>query len=60
MADAVTRLVRERATRERGVLVMLGHPDGVIAFGPDAATTGCAVLRALAAALSLPAFDASG
>jgi hypothetical protein len=53
MADAVAHLMRDRVVREHGVLVMLGHEDGVIAFGADAATAGCTLLRTLAAAIAL-------
>lgn len=54
MADEVTRLAREAPARERGVLVMTGHEDGILSFGASADAAGQCLLAAFAAALALP------
>jgi ribulose-5-phosphate 4-epimerase/fuculose-1-phosphate aldolase len=52
MALEVRRLMRETSLRDRPVLAMGGHEDGVIAFGRTADEAGAALLQALAAAYS--------
>ncbi len=51
MAAEVVRLFRERHIRGRGVLVMGGHEDGVVAFGETAEAAGCTLLAVLGRAL---------
>ncbi|HVP39648.1 MAG TPA: class II aldolase/adducin family protein [Candidatus Saccharimonadales bacterium] len=53
MAREVTRLIRESAAAELGILVMGGHPDGVLTFGRSAAEAGGALVRHLARACAL-------
>ena len=53
MAREVERLFRESALAERGILAMLGHEDGVIAFGASAETAGAILVRALARTLGV-------
>ena len=50
MAQAVRDLLAQRENRRRRVFVMLGHEDGVVAFGPSLSQAGCALLTALAEA----------
>lgn len=45
MARALAALAQE--TPQAGVLVMGGHPDGIIAYGPDPQTTEALLLTAL-------------
>jgi len=52
MARAVAELCRRQGWSDRGLLVMGGHEDGVIAFGPDPATAALPLLQALARALA--------
>ena len=47
MAAAVADLVRQAAVRERGVIVMAGHQDGMLAFGADVEQAGRNLLGAL-------------
>ena len=53
MAEAVGRLHYERRLRG-GLLVMLGHDDGVIAFGDSAEAAGRALISTLEHAPALP------
>ncbi|HEY8553409.1 MAG TPA: class II aldolase/adducin family protein [Burkholderiales bacterium] len=53
MAREIERLMRAGAFDREPVLVMGGHEDGVIAFGPSADAAGLALLATLAAALTL-------
>ncbi len=55
MAAEMVRLSRETALMEGRVLVMLGHEDGVIAFGRTAEEAGAAFTTTLAAAYTLEA-----
>ncbi len=50
MAQAVRELLAQRENRRRRVFVMLGHEDGVVAFGPSLSHAGCALLSVLAEA----------
>jgi len=50
MAQAVRELLTLRENRRRRVFVMLGHEDGVVAFGPSLSHAGCALLSVLAEA----------
>lgn len=50
MAQAVRDLLALRENRRRRVFVMLGHEDGVVAFGPSLSQAGCALLSVLAEA----------
>ena len=54
MAHEVERLFRSAALGEHGILAMLGHEDGVIAFGPSAEAAGAILTRHYARALSAP------
>jgi hypothetical protein len=47
MGGEISRLFRESALRQTGILIMGGHEDGVIAFGQDEQTTGHRLLQAL-------------
>lgn len=47
MAAEVARLYRAQGFSGQGVLVMGGHTDGVLAFGPDADAAGQALMRVL-------------
>lgn len=53
MANEVARLWRSTSLPERRVLVMLGHEDGVVAFGRDVDDAGSALMTTLAAASAL-------
>ena len=53
MAREVSRLHRESAASELGILVMGGHEDGVLAFGRTAAGAGEALVRHLARACAM-------
>lgn len=51
MADEIYRLARTRGRNAKaGLLVMTGHEDGILAFGPTAEETGVLVIATLAAA----------
>lgn len=50
MAQEVARLWRSTSLPDVRVLVMLGHEDGVVAFGRDVDQAGSALLTTLAAA----------
>ncbi len=52
MAAAVVALYAEIPAQATAVFAMLGHSDGVVAFGPDPKTTGSALLDVLDAAAS--------
>jgi hypothetical protein len=49
----VSRLHRESAASELGIMVMGGHEDGVLAFGRTAAQAGEALVRHLARACAM-------
>lgn len=51
MAAEIERLARRRDTTGPELLVMSGHEDGILAFGPTAEATGSLVIATLAAAL---------
>lgn len=53
MAREVQRLDQACGLREKGLLSMAGHEDGIIAFGRTAAEAGAALTTALARALAL-------
>ncbi len=53
MAAEVARIL-DRGSAPDGVITMGGHEDGVLAYGADPDTAGCALLRAYAAAVALP------
>ena len=50
MAREITRLAREEALLERGVMAMGGHEDGVIAFGRTPGAAGSLLMGILATA----------
>ena len=54
MAHEVERLFRSAALGEHGILAMLGHEDGVIAFGASAEAAGAILTRHYARALAAP------
>ena len=56
IARAVRDLVSAGIVRKRGVFVMGGHQDGVVAFATSAPAAGAGLLHALALALA-PAID---
>jgi len=47
MARAIESLVRSLSTLTEGLIVMGGHPEGLIAFGRDLEEAGGRILRAL-------------
>jgi ribulose-5-phosphate 4-epimerase/fuculose-1-phosphate aldolase len=51
MAAEIERLTATREDSKPGLLVMTGHQDGVLAYGPTAAETGGLVVKTLALAL---------
>lgn len=51
MAQAVRSVWQDKIGQPRGVLTMLGHEDGVIAFGRDCGEAGALLVQTLAAAL---------
>lgn len=53
MADEMGRLCCQAAPTDRGLFVMGGHQDGVIAYGPDEDTAGQLLVASLAKAFSL-------
>ena len=53
MAAEVARLYRDPAVRSGGVIVMGGHEDGVLSFGPTLAQAGSVLTCTLAGALAL-------
>jgi len=56
MAQAVTQLFKDEQFQQQSIFTMLGHEDGVIAFGIDFPSTACSLITLLAACeqLSLP------
>jgi hypothetical protein len=52
MATAVAALYRGEGWSDRGLFVMAGHTDGVVAFGPNAGVAGSLLLVALAQAMA--------
>ncbi len=52
MVEATTRLFRDSTVWETGVWIMLGHLDGVVAFGRSVDEAGVRLIEALAAARS--------
>lgn len=55
MAGEIARLFREGDVREKRVLSMAGHEDGIIAFGAHLDETGALLVSLLARALALGA-----
>lgn len=53
MAAEIQKLALKRAKAAPGLLVMTGHEDGILAFGPTAAATGCLVIATIAVALQV-------
>ncbi|TYO98579.1 ribulose-5-phosphate 4-epimerase/fuculose-1-phosphate aldolase [Geothermobacter ehrlichii] len=53
MAAEMRRLYADPAVRDCGVIVMGGHEDGVVSFGPGLETAGQALIRTLARAMAL-------
>ncbi|MDO3379970.1 class II aldolase/adducin family protein [Geoalkalibacter halelectricus] len=53
MAAEVRRLCLEKSLLPQGVLVMGGHEDGVLAFGPDFTSAGTALVACLARAYAV-------
>lgn len=53
MAAETRRLFHDEKVRAGGVLVMGGHEDGVVAFGPSAEAAGTVLLHVLARAFQL-------
>ncbi len=51
MAEAAADLLRRTQSGDRGVFIMEGHEDGVIAFGADLAAAGLSLVEILAVAL---------
>jgi hypothetical protein len=52
MAREVKRLDQTYGLRDKGLLTMAGHEDGIVAFGRTAAEAGAALTTALARALA--------
>jgi len=53
MAAEMQRLYQDPQVRTGGIIVMGGHPDGVVAFGAGLATAGSILVKTLAAALQV-------
>lgn len=53
MVKAVTDLFQLGIFKQQGIFVMLGHEDGVVAFGPDLETAGITIVKFLALALRI-------
>jgi hypothetical protein len=53
MAEEVRRLFRDSPVRERKILCMGGHTDGVMSFSRTAEEAGCVMMTYLARALAL-------
>jgi L-ribulose-5-phosphate 4-epimerase len=53
MANAVTQLFKSEGWRETAVFSMLGHEDGVIAFGDSLSQAGCALITQLSRAVAM-------
>ncbi len=54
MAEAVSQLFQSKQLKKTSIFTMLGHEDGVVAFGHDFAQTACALINILAASKQLP------
>lgn len=48
MAEAVNQLFQSEQLQQHSLFTMLGHEDGVIAFGDDFAQTACTLINLLA------------
>lgn len=53
MADAVSALFRNNAFESQAIFVMLGHEDGIVAFGESIAYASQVLIKTLASALTL-------
>jgi ribulose-5-phosphate 4-epimerase/fuculose-1-phosphate aldolase len=53
MAEAVTELFKSAHWQQTTVFTMLGHEDGVVAFGNSLKQAGCALITQLALALEI-------
>lgn len=53
MVTAVNDLFESGSFRQNGIFTMLGHEDGVVAFGPDLETAGITLVKFLALALKI-------
>jgi ribulose-5-phosphate 4-epimerase/fuculose-1-phosphate aldolase len=53
MAHEVKRLFEAGAFKDRSILAMAGHEDGIIGFGPSAEAAGEVIMKALQAPLLL-------
>ncbi|MBE0470907.1 MAG: class II aldolase/adducin family protein [Methyloprofundus sp.] len=53
MAETVGRLIQSEQLKQQALFTMLGHHDGVVAFGHDFAQTACVLLNILAASKQL-------
>lgn len=53
MAEEMQRLYRQPEVRDGGVIVMGGHPDGVVSFGAGLSVAGNVMVRTLARALAV-------
>jgi len=53
MAEAVQRLFATEEVRDKKIFSMLGHEDGIVAFGETAEATGQVLIHYLSRALSL-------
>ncbi len=54
MAAAVSQLFQSEQLEQPSLFTLLGHEDGVVAFGHDFAPTACALINILAASKQLP------
>ncbi len=59
MAHAVKRLICSSTNNHNGIFSMLGHLDGVIAYGHSAEETGQLLVTTLANALAIKSIDGS-
>lgn len=53
MAEAVTQLFNTEAWQQTAVFTMLGHEDGVVAFGNSLSQAACALIMQLSLALAV-------
>jgi len=56
MANAVTDLFKTQQWQHTAVFTMLGHEDGIIAFGTSLTQAACSLISALASALAIEQF----
>lgn len=53
MAEEMQRLYADPSVRDAGIIVMGGHPDGVVSFGPGLDVAGQIMVKVLARSMAL-------